>query len=86
MATGVVTEAVQAGTRIRVTVTVDEGLAGFADYTAEVPIAELRALATNAARRQAVLAAVIAVRDDELQRQAQIDTFLGTLLNATVTV
>jgi hypothetical protein len=86
MATGIVTSAEPSGTEIIVTVTVDEGLAGMVDYTARVLIAELRALPTNAARRQALLNAIIAVRTDELQRQTQIDAFLGSIIGAQVTV
>jgi hypothetical protein len=86
MASGVVIEAVQDGQQSRVTVSVDEGAAGQVDYTAHVPIKDLRALATNAARKQALLAAVVAVRDDALQREAQIDTFLAGLIGAQVTV
>lgn len=86
MATGHVTEAEQSGRYVRVTVTVDEGAAGFVDYTAEVPIENLRALATNAARKQALLAAIILVRDDTIQREAQVDAFLAALIGAQVTV
>lgn len=86
MATGTVTEAVQSGPYVRVTVAVDEGLAGIVNYTAQVAIAELRALPTNAARRTALLTAVIAVRDDELQRQSQIEAFIASIHGATVTV
>lgn len=86
MATGIVREAVQDGEQVRVTVTVDEGAAGRVDYTARVAIKELRELATNAARRTALLNAVKAIRDDQLAREAQIDAFLGTLIGASVTV
>lgn len=86
MASGIVKEAEQDGQHVRVTVTVDEGLAGFADYTARVLISELRALGTNAARKTALLNAVIAVRTDELQKQSQIDAFLGQLVGVAVTV
>jgi hypothetical protein len=86
MAAGVVTEATQDGEDVRVTVTVDEGLAGSVDYTARVRIADLRSLATNAARKTALLNAVIAVRTDQLAKEAQIDAFLGSLIGAAVTV
>lgn len=86
MASGRVTEAEQSGTVVRVTVLVDEGAAGFVPYTAEVRIDALRALATNAARRTALLDAIKAVRDDQLAREAQIDSFLASLVGASVTV
>jgi hypothetical protein len=86
MASGRVTEAEQSGTVVLVTVLVDEGAAGFVPYTAEVKIDALRALGTNAARRTALLNAVIAVRDDQLAREAQIDAFLASLVGAAVTV
>lgn len=86
MAAGIVTEAVQDGQDVRVTVDVDEGAAGHVDYTARVPIVDLRALATNAARRTALLNAIVAVRNDQLQREAQIDAFLAGLIGAAVTV
>ncbi len=86
MASGTVTEAYKNGQKVRVTVAVDEGLAGIVPYSAEVPIADLKALATPTARRQALLAAVVAVRDAQLQEESAIDAFLANIIGATVTV
>lgn len=84
MATGIVTEAVQAGQSIRVSVAVDE--AGTPTlYTAEVLIADLKALPTNAARKQALLDAVTAERNRQLEIEA-LNAQLETLIGDTVTV
>ena len=85
MATGVVTEAEQSGQDIRVSVDVDEGLAGTVAYTATVPLEDLKALPTNAARKQALLAAVTAERDRRLQVDS-INAQLANLIGTTVTV
>jgi hypothetical protein len=84
MATGTVTEAEQSGQDIRVSVDVDEGLAGIVAYTATVPLIDLKALPTNAARKQALLDAVTAERDKQLQvdaLNAQLANLIGTTVN-----
>lgn len=86
MATGTVTEAVQSGPNIRVTVAVDEGLAGVVSYTAQVPIAELKALPTQAARKKSLLDAVKVERDKRLIDEAVIEKFLAQLKGAAVEV
>jgi hypothetical protein len=84
MATGTVTEAEQSGQDIRVSVDVDEGLAGIVPYTATVPLLDLKVLPTNAARKQALLDAVTAERDKQLQvdaLNAQLANLIGTTVN-----
>lgn len=86
MASGTVTEAVQSGRNIRVTVAVDEGPVGLVPYTVEVPIADLKALGSQPARRKALLDAVKAERDKRLQDETVIEAFLAQLHGATVEV
>jgi hypothetical protein len=85
MATGTVTRAEQNGESAEVDVAVDEGLAGVVTYTGAVRIDDLKALPTAAARKQALLASVTAVRDQALQKEA-VTAQLANLVGTTVTV
>lgn len=86
MAAGTVTDAVRSGTKVLITVTVDEGLVGMIPYTAEVYISDLKAAGTATARRQLLLNAVIAVRDARLQEETAVDAFLANLIGQAVVV
>ena len=85
MATGTVTRAEQNGQYAEVDVEVDEGLAGVVTYTGAQRIEDLKALPSNAARKQALLDAVTDTRDAVLQKEA-IDAQLAQLIGTTVTV
>lgn len=83
MASAVITEAQQSGPVIRVSAVVAED--GDATYTATVLIADLKALPTNAARKQALLDALTAERNRQLEIAA-INTQLDALIGDTVTI
>jgi hypothetical protein len=86
MADGTITEAVQSGQNIRVTATIDEGLAGMHDYTVELSIADLKALGSQAARTAAITAALVAERDRTLQHETIIERYLAQMLGKPVTL
>jgi hypothetical protein len=85
MAAGKIVEAVRSGRSVRVTAEVDEGAAGTVRYTAEVAIAELKALDTPAKRRNLLVAALKAARDATLEEDA-LDGQLGQLHGGAVTL
>lgn len=84
MATGKVTEAVQTGQSIRITVEVDEGPVGIVAYTALVRIADLKALGSQGARTTMLKAAIVAERDKRLINEAVIDKWLAGLSGAVI--
>lgn len=84
MAAGTVTEAIQTGKDIRVTVAVDEGAAGIVAYTVQLPIADLAALGSQAARTKAITDALKAERDKVIQKEAVIDRWLAQMIGKSV--
>lgn len=85
MATGKFKRPELSGPNVIVTVTVDEGLAGFVDYTAQVAIADLKALDTPLKRRNLIVTALKAVRDAALEQDA-LEGQLTQLQDAEVTL
>lgn len=85
MANGKITEAVQSGKDIRVTAEVDEGPVGIVAYTALVAIAELKLLDTPLKRRNALVAALKANRDQRLEQES-MEAQLANLIGGTITL
>lgn len=83
MATATIVKVWHDGVNARIAVAVSEGgNKGRMEYNATVPLADLNALANNAAKKQALIDAVKAARDATLP----VETDLSAIASGNVTI